>query len=254
MSEIKTNLISTNNTNNVAVDNSLKLKNYTTTQRDALTSVAGDCIYNTTELKMQFYTGTEWVNTGTADLVGDLEYISTLDYSSSSAGSGIQILNTANSGPLNVGAYDEFVVFVTQAKNSGSYLMNFVQNGRNTGATGGLGSSIYSKANYLVRSGSTSLTVGYQAQGNNYNTLIPTEIRTATYANSQATGMYRVKNFSHNGYMPVCNIKYIFQGASMGYQNTASWFETSDDTGGFNVGGYTSATWNYKIAIYGVKG
>ena len=88
MSQVKTNLISTNNTNNVAVDNSLKLKNYTTTQRDALTSVAGDCIYNSTEAKMQYYTGTEWVNTGTADLVGDLEFIGVQDYSSSTAGSG----------------------------------------------------------------------------------------------------------------------------------------------------------------------
>ena len=46
MSELKTNKISTNDGNNVAIDNSLNLKSYTTTQRDALTSVAGDIIYN----------------------------------------------------------------------------------------------------------------------------------------------------------------------------------------------------------------
>ena len=46
MSELKTNQIATNDGNNVAIDNSLNLKSYTTTQRDALTSVAGDMIYN----------------------------------------------------------------------------------------------------------------------------------------------------------------------------------------------------------------
>ena len=34
MSELKTNKIATNDANNVAIDNSLKLKNVTTTQRD----------------------------------------------------------------------------------------------------------------------------------------------------------------------------------------------------------------------------
>ena len=48
MSELRTNTISTNDTNNVAIDNSLNLKSYSTTDRDALTSVAGDVIYNTT--------------------------------------------------------------------------------------------------------------------------------------------------------------------------------------------------------------
>ena len=60
MSELKTNKIATNDTNNVAMDNSLKLKNVTTTQRDALTSVAGDMIYNTTDNKVQFYNGSTW--------------------------------------------------------------------------------------------------------------------------------------------------------------------------------------------------
>ena len=53
MSELKTNKIQTNDTNNVAFDNALQLKSYTTTDRDALTSVAGDIIYNSTTNKMQ---------------------------------------------------------------------------------------------------------------------------------------------------------------------------------------------------------
>ena len=62
MSELKTNQIATNDGNNVAIDNSLNLKSYTTTQRDALTSAAGDIIYNSTENKPQFYNGSEWGN------------------------------------------------------------------------------------------------------------------------------------------------------------------------------------------------
>ena len=65
MSELKTNQISTNDGNNVAIDNSLNLKSYTTTQRDALTSAAGDMIYNSTDSKIQFYNGSSWADTGT---------------------------------------------------------------------------------------------------------------------------------------------------------------------------------------------
>jgi len=60
MSELKTNKISTNDQNNVALDNALGLKSYTTAGRDALTSVAGDMIYNTTLGNPQVYTGSTW--------------------------------------------------------------------------------------------------------------------------------------------------------------------------------------------------
>jgi hypothetical protein len=42
------------------MSNSLNLKSYTTTQRNALTSAAGDIIYNTTDSKAQFYNGSSW--------------------------------------------------------------------------------------------------------------------------------------------------------------------------------------------------
>ena len=60
MSELKTNKIATNDTNNVAMDNSLNLKSYTTSQRDALTSTAGDVIYNSTLGNPQVYDGSSW--------------------------------------------------------------------------------------------------------------------------------------------------------------------------------------------------
>ena len=60
MVNVKVNTISTNDGNNVAMQVPLNLKNYTTTERDALTSSAGDVIYNTTDSKVQFYNGSSW--------------------------------------------------------------------------------------------------------------------------------------------------------------------------------------------------
>ena len=60
MANVKVNTISKVSGNNVAMDCSLNLKSYTTTQRNALTSAAGDMIYNTTDNKVQFYNGSDW--------------------------------------------------------------------------------------------------------------------------------------------------------------------------------------------------
>ena len=60
MANVKVNTISTSSGNNVAMQVPLNLKSYTTTERNALTSAAGDVIYNTTDSKVQFYNGTSW--------------------------------------------------------------------------------------------------------------------------------------------------------------------------------------------------
>ena len=60
MSTLETNSIGKYNGNNVSVDDALKLKSYSTTDRDALTSVAGDTIYNSTTNKPQYYDGSDW--------------------------------------------------------------------------------------------------------------------------------------------------------------------------------------------------
>ena len=60
MANVKVNTISKVSGNNVAMDCSLNFKSYTTTQRNALTSAAGDIIYNTTDSKVQFYNGSSW--------------------------------------------------------------------------------------------------------------------------------------------------------------------------------------------------
>lgn len=60
MANVKVNTISKVSGNNVAMDCSLNLKSYTTTQRNSLTSATGDMIYNTTDSKVQFYNGSAW--------------------------------------------------------------------------------------------------------------------------------------------------------------------------------------------------
>ena len=60
MATLKVNTISKSSGNNVAMQHSLNLKSYTTTERNSLTSAAGDMIYNSTTSKVQFYNGSSW--------------------------------------------------------------------------------------------------------------------------------------------------------------------------------------------------
>ena len=60
MATLKVNTIAKSSGNNVSMQDVLNLKSYTTTQRNALTSAAGDMIYNTTDSKVQFYNGSSW--------------------------------------------------------------------------------------------------------------------------------------------------------------------------------------------------
>jgi len=74
MSTLETNSIAKYSGNNVAIDDSLNLKSYTTTQRDALTSAAGDIIYNSTDSKVQVYTGSAWQDLGGPNAF-NMEYV-----------------------------------------------------------------------------------------------------------------------------------------------------------------------------------
>ena len=60
MATLKVNTISKSSGNNISMQCSLNLKSYTTTDRDSLTSVAGDMIYNSSTSKVQFYNGSSW--------------------------------------------------------------------------------------------------------------------------------------------------------------------------------------------------
>ena len=69
MSTLETNNISKYNGNNVSMGDALRLKSYTTTQRNALTSATGDTIYNSTDSKVQVYNGSSWDDLGGAKVV-----------------------------------------------------------------------------------------------------------------------------------------------------------------------------------------
>ena len=60
MATLKVNTISKSSGNNIAMQDSINLKSYTTTERNSLTSAAGDMIYNITDSKVQFYNGSAW--------------------------------------------------------------------------------------------------------------------------------------------------------------------------------------------------
>ena len=75
MSELKTNKISTNDGNNVAIDTALGLKSYTEAQRDALTSNAGDLIYNEDEGTIDFYNGSSWNPTSAGTFSFNVSYL-----------------------------------------------------------------------------------------------------------------------------------------------------------------------------------
>ena len=75
MSTLETNSIGKYSGNNVSIDDPLKLKTYTTTQRDALSSPqAGDTIFNSTTGTIDFHNGVAWVATS------DTTYVTAVDY------------------------------------------------------------------------------------------------------------------------------------------------------------------------------
>jgi len=74
MSRLQVDSIEKSTGNSVAMDNAFNLKSYTTAQRDALTSTAGDMIYNSDDNKVQIYTGSAWANAG-GPAGFDVEYV-----------------------------------------------------------------------------------------------------------------------------------------------------------------------------------
>ena len=146
MSELKTNKIQTNDTNNVAIDNALGLKSYTTTQRDALTSVAGDMIYNTTTSKVEYYDGSAWASGVSAF---QIQFVIV-----GGGGSGAGLWGAANMASSGAGA--------------GGYVSNVT--GENTG--GGLSATsimyIAPSINYKVSIGAGGSGQGTQNQNSGY--------------------------------------------------------------------------------------
>ena len=143
MSELKTNKISTNDQNNVAIDNALGLKSYDTAGRDALTSVAGDMIYNTSDSKVQVYNGSAWEDTG-------LSYIPVnyLVIGGGGAGCGIYYLDQTGAGG-----------------GAGGYRCNYASENSGGGAT----SSDEFVSYFIQKSTSYTVAIGAGGTGNAYS-------------------------------------------------------------------------------------
>ena len=62
MSRLKVDNIEARSGNNISMDDALKLKHYTESQRDALTSTEGDIIYNSDTDLPEYYDGSSWTS------------------------------------------------------------------------------------------------------------------------------------------------------------------------------------------------
>jgi len=256
MSELKVNKISKRTGNNILLDDPVKLKNLTTTQRDALTGSSGDMIYNSTTTKVEYYTGSDWRETGTPVLDGDLEYLGTYDFTSSNTGSGLNVTTLVNSGFLDVANYSNFRIFVSQIRNSGQYDMNLVMSAKGSdGSTTLSGTQNYGKEAYSIRSNG-SISVEHADQTQHYASLMGTELRTDD--DSQATLMLDLYNVGNNGIFPNIVYRNTYRGNSgsglMGHTYGNMNIENQAQIGAVRVGGYTSATFNWLMQVYGIKG
>jgi len=135
MSELKTNKISTNDQNNVAIDNALGLKSYTTTLRDGLTSVAGDMIYNTTTSKVEAYTGSAWTQLGGLDL-------KQIDYLIIAGGGGGASTSSYGGTGGGAGGYRNSYNSETSGGNSLAETAYYISTGTNYTITVGAGGAV----------------------------------------------------------------------------------------------------------------
>ena len=75
MSTLETNSIGKYSGNNVSVDDALQIKGYTAAERDALTSSAGDVIYNEDDGTIDFYNGSSWNATSEGTFNFNVSYL-----------------------------------------------------------------------------------------------------------------------------------------------------------------------------------
>lgn len=175
MSTLETNSIGKYNGNNVSIDDALRLKSYSTTDRDALTSVTGDTIYNTTTSKIEYYDGSAWQQAGGADII-EIEYL--LVGGGGGGGSG---RNNANNGNGGGGG------------GAGGLITNV--SGSNSG-----GGNSANPAYYVVPSTNYKVTVGGGgARGNGAYAVQPSDERGGTGGSRSQFGTLRVRGGGGGG-------------------------------------------------------
>ena len=147
MSTLETNSIGKYSGNNVAVDDSLNLKSYSTSARNALTSAAGDMIYNTDDNKVQFYNGSAWADTG----------LSTFNITAVTVGGGGCGGGGVGGSHFGAGAASGVLESSTQQNvTTFSYLVTVGAGGATAGSTGS--SSIYNTSTSIATGGNGTTT------------------------------------------------------------------------------------------------
>ena len=117
MSTLETNNISKYSGNNISVDDALKLKGYTTSQRNGLTSVAGDVVYNSETGTIDYYNGSNWYATSGNTFLFDCSYLVI-----AGGASGGRAGNSSGSGGGGAGGYRNSFSSETSGDNSSLYL------------------------------------------------------------------------------------------------------------------------------------
>ncbi len=140
MSTLETNAIGKYSTNNVSVDDALNLKSYDTAGRDALTSVAGDMIYNTTTSKVEAYTGSAWTQLGGLDL-------KQIDYLIIAGGGGGASTSSYGGTGGGAGGYRNSYNSETSGGNSSAEAGYYISTGTNYTITVGAGGAIGNDGN-----------------------------------------------------------------------------------------------------------
>jgi hypothetical protein len=140
MSRLKVDNIETRSGNNVAMDNALQLKSYTTAERDALTVSAGDIIYNTTTSKVEAYTGSAWTQLGGLDLKA-------IDYLIIAGGGGGATTSSYGGSGGGAGGYRTSYNSETSGGNASAETPHYISTGTNYVITVGAGGAITNDGN-----------------------------------------------------------------------------------------------------------
>ena len=161
MSTLETNSIGKYSGNNVSIDDALNLKSYDTAGRDALTSVAGDIIYNTTTGKLEYYDGSAWVQTGDSKV--PVQYV----VIAGGGSGGATQANGYSPGGGGAGGYRSSVGTESSGGGYGTDLVAFVETGTSYTVTiGGGGAAVDpGSAYYSGYKGSLSRFASIFAEG-----------------------------------------------------------------------------------------
>jgi len=183
---------------------------------------------------------------------GDFVFLGREDYSSSTISGGISAVNLANSGYLDNGNYDLFMIVTHEIRQSGPYDMNMVYQFRNSTNTGTLGANnMCFHGHYLNNGGGTN---GYYTHHNaNYLNLMNGYYLRLN--DSQATTISFLYNQGSNKQYPSFFHRMAFRSNTPNFNHNKAWgwLDIDTDRGGWRWSGYTTSTWNFKMDIYGYK-